>query len=112
MSSNRNKFGLTERDISTIKDILCSCSKIEMVHLFGSRAKGNYRLGSDIDLAIMNEGVSAEELSKLQGKFEDSSLPYKVDLVDFTSLKKEEFINHIKSVGTPFFEYGQAVSVN
>lgn len=98
-------------NISTIQEIFQSFSDVKKVHLFGSRAKGNYRFGSDIDLAVMNKRIPAEVLSKLQGKFEDNSLPYKVDEVDFISLKKTELIDYIERVGTFFFEYGQAVSV-
>ena len=73
------------------------------MNLFGSRAKGNYRLGSDVDLAIMNKGVDVKRLNKLKSNFEESSLPYKVDLVNFTRLEKQEFIEHIQRVGVPFY---------
>ncbi len=50
--------GLTNRDIQTLQDILSRYSKVKKVFLFGSRAIGNYQKGSDIDIAVMNEGVS------------------------------------------------------
>ncbi len=101
--SKRNKYGLTERDMKTIISIFNSYPEVRQVNLFGSRAKGNYRFGSDVDLAIMNKGVNAKTLTKLRIEFEDSSLPYKIDLVDFTKLKKQEFIDHIQRVGVPFY---------
>ena len=74
------------------------------MNLFGSRAKGNYRFGSDVNLAIMNKGVNAKTLTKLRSKFEERNLPYKVDLVDHINLKKQEFIDHTQRVGYPFIE--------
>lgn len=105
----RNKFGLTERDMKTILSVFQSFPAVKTVYLFGSRAKGNYRLGSDVDLAIMNKGVDSTTLSRLIGEFEESNLPYNIDLVDFTKLAKQEFIDHINRVGIPFFKQGEMV---
>ena len=105
----RNQYGLSERDMKTIRSVFQSFPEVKTVHVFGSRAKGNYRLGSDIDLAIMNKGVNSTVLSRLIWKFEESNLPYNVDLVDFTKLTKQEFIDHIKRVGIPFFNQGEMV---
>ena len=105
----RNKFGLKERDMNTIRSLFQSFPEVERVYLFGSRAKGNYRLGSDVDLAIMNKGVNSKTLSQLIGEFEESSLPYNIDLVDFTKLTNQEFIDHINRVGIPFYRQGEMV---
>ncbi len=106
----RNTYGLTQRDMAAIWFIFEGYPEVKMVYLFGSRAKGNYRPGSDIDLAIMNEGVSAKKLAKLKSDFEDSNLPYNVDLVDFNQLENRGFIDHIKRVGIPFFKRSELVS--
>jgi uncharacterized protein len=103
----RNKLGFTDRDMRTIKSILSSCPDVKSVYLFGSRAKGNYRLGSDVDLAIMNDGVSTGTVTKLQNEFTESSLPYRIDLVDFTRLTNQKFIDHIDRVGIPFYKQGE-----
>jgi predicted nucleotidyltransferase len=108
-TAKRNEFGLTERDMKTIRLIFESFPEVKTVHLFGSRAKGNYRLGSDVDLAIMNKGVDSTTLSRLIGEFEESSLPYNIDLVAFTKLSKQEFIDHINRVGIPFYRQGEVV---
>lgn len=105
----RNIFGFTDRDMRTIESILSSCPEVITVYLFGSRAKGNYRLGSDVDLAIMNKGVGTGTVTKLQNEFSESSLPYRIDLVDFTRLTNQEFIDHINRVGIPFFKQGELV---
>ncbi len=62
MNNLSNKFGLTDRDIQTIHDILYKYPEVSLVHIFGSRAKGTSKPGSDIDLAIMNKGTSSNTL--------------------------------------------------
>jgi len=57
--------GLTSRDVHAIREILDNYPDVETVYLFGSRAMGTYRKGSDIDLVIMNEGVSADTLRSI-----------------------------------------------
>jgi predicted nucleotidyltransferase len=75
-----------------------------LVHIFGSRAKGTSKPGSDIDLAIMNRLPDIKVLLRLKNDFEESSLPYKVDLVDFHTLTNQNFIDHIKRVGEVFYQ--------
>ena len=63
IKNNLHHYGLTERDFKTITDILKKYPDIGEVRLFGSRAKGNYKHGSDIDIAVMNEGVNFKTIS-------------------------------------------------
>lgn len=98
------KYGLKERDLKTIFEILDKYSEVRLFHIFGSRAKGTQKPGSDIDLAIMNDGVSDTTILKIKSELEDNSLPYFIDLVNFPKLKHPEFIEHIESVGKPFYE--------
>ena len=102
--NNHLKFGLKERDIKTIEGIFIKHSDVEEVHLFGSRAKGNYKSGSDIDLAIITEAILPKTISIITTEFEESSLPFKVDLVHFPTLKSADFIDHIKRVGIVFYK--------
>lgn len=99
-----NKFGLTERDFLTIETIFKKHPKVTHVIIFGSRAKGNYKLGSDIDLAIMNKGIDTAELAKIKNDFSESSLPYMVDLVLYDKLTTPEFIEHINRIGYLFIK--------
>ena len=99
MSEETSSFGLTDRDVQTIMAILSKHPAVREVQVFGSRAKGNYQPGSDIDLAIMNEGVDARELSKLKATFEDSLLPYFIDVINFPELKYIGLREHIQRVG-------------
>jgi predicted nucleotidyltransferase len=99
-----NKFGLSLRDLESIHSILNKYSNIRTVVLFGSRAKGNFKSGSDIDLAIMNSDIPEETLIKIQNDFKESDLPYFVDLVNFQSLQHNELKDHISRVGVLFYQ--------
>ncbi len=98
----RNAFGLTRRDMNTIHGILAKYPAVQNVVIFGSRAKGTYHYGSDIDLAIMNDGVTETVISKIKSDFEDSSLPYFVDLVYYPTLSHLELKDHIERIGIIF----------
>ena len=85
--------GLSNRDTQTIQDILNSYPDVEKVYLFGSRAIGNYHKGSDIDLAVMNEGISNKTIQSLISDFEESTLPYFVDVIYFPDLNHVGWMN-------------------
>lgn len=93
---NRNQYGLTDRDMQTIKHILKKYPDIEEIRLFGSRANGNYSHGSDIDFAVMNQGVSLITIARLSADFADSSLPYTVDVVSVEQVTHPELVERIK----------------
>lgn len=101
--TDQNKFGLTERDMKTLHDIFEKYPQVKDVFVFGSRAKGTYKAGSDIDLAIMNNGVDDALIRKLKDDFADSNLPYFVDLVCYHSLVHRELKKHIDRVGIPCY---------
>ena len=101
--SSSDIYGLNDRDIQTLFGILNKFDEVENVYLYGSRAKGTHKLGSDIDLAIMNEGVSEKTIRTIKSEIEDSSLPYFVDITNFTTLNHKELAEHIQRVGVSFY---------
>ncbi len=99
----QNIFGLTERDVHTIREIFLKYPMVKKVYIFGSRAKGNSKTGSDIDLAIMDDNIDLKTILSIKGDFEESSLAYFVDLVHYPSLTNPEFRDHVDRVGILFF---------
>jgi predicted nucleotidyltransferase len=89
--------------MQTIQAIFNKFPEVEEVHIFGSRARGIYKQGSDVDLAVMNQGVHENSLTKMRTDFEESSLPFKIDLINFPTLKHSEFIEHIIRVGITIY---------
>ncbi len=74
-------------------------NKIEEIIVFGSRAKGNFKKGSDIDLAIIAKDLSLGELLEIKPKLNDWPISYKVDLVNFNKLENNDLFEHIERVG-------------
>ena len=100
-----NRFGITEKSYNYIVSYLKTNPNIEKVILFGSRAKGNYKRGSDIDLAIKGKESSPELAIDIESFInEEIPVPYTVDVVDYNSLKKKELKEHIDRVGVLFYQ--------
>lgn len=97
-------FGLRESDLEYIVNVISRFDEIEKASIFGSRAKGNYKPGSDIDIAIYGENISFDILSKLNSILEEKSpMPYFFDIVDYSHLKHRELKEHIDRVGKIIF---------
>ena len=97
-------FGLANSTIKKIEECLNNNPKIKKAILYGSRAKGNYRNGSDVDLVLIGEQLKFEDLALLENKIDDMLLPYKFDLSIYHQINNSELIEHIKRVGKTFFE--------
>jgi predicted nucleotidyltransferase len=92
-------FGVKREIIKAITDIIYLNNKVEQIIIFGSRAKGNFKKGSDIDLAIICNQLSLGELLKIKSDINELPIPYKVDIVDYNEIKNLELIDHINNVG-------------
>jgi len=103
MSENRI-FGLLEKDINSIVSIISSNTKVESIIIFGSRAKGNNKAGSDIDVAVKGNSIGLDDILNARMRFEQLSLPYKIDLVIYDRVKEEELISHIDRAGIIIFQ--------
>lgn len=98
------KFGLDDKTIKDIQQIFQDDWKIDSVVIFGSRAKGNYREDSDIDLAVKGTDVSFHDVLSLHSKLNDLNLSYEIDLIDYSGIKDEDVIEHIDRAGILFYE--------
>jgi len=99
------KYGLSERTLSTLDSIFRKYPGIKEVILYGSRAKGNYRGGSDIDLSIKaGSEFTFAELLRIAGDFDDSDMPYLVDVSIYEDLSNPDLKAHIDRVGKVLFK--------
>ncbi len=97
-----NSTGLTPEEISAILTIFTGYPPITKVTLFGSRAKGNARFNSDIDLAVT--GISNElQLEALAQDLENLPLPYKFDVTAESGIKNPALQEHINRVGIQIY---------
>lgn len=100
---NGKQFGLPKGVIKKIQSVFAKYNKIERVILSGSRAKGTYRLNSDIDLYIQGESLSLTQLLKVENELDDLLLPWKIDLSLKHKIHNQELLNHITKYGVLFF---------
>ena len=59
------------------------------IFLFGSRAAGNQGFASDFDIGLISENLDQKLLNEIQSIIEESFVPFKVDLVDFSKVDRE-----------------------
>ena len=97
------KFGLSDQSIELIHSILKTYPEIEKVIIYGSRAKGNFREGSDIDLTLYGKNLTYDIKSKLSGDLDDSATPYLFDISIFDKLNAPDLEEHINRVGQIFY---------
>ncbi len=95
------KFGLSKEVYNKIKDIIKKYPYTFKV--FGSRARGNYKISSDIDIAIFSD-ISEEDEYKIRDDFDKLDIQYLIDLVFITKDTKKTLLESILKEGTDFNE--------
>ncbi|MBI5080319.1 MAG: nucleotidyltransferase domain-containing protein [Chloroflexi bacterium] len=105
------RFGLKEITIEKICGVLAKHPQVDRAVIYGSRAKGNYKNGSDIDLTLHGgEDLTMNILAKIMTEIDDLLLPYTIDLSIFHDLSDPDFIDHIQRIGLTFYEKAVVIS--
>jgi predicted nucleotidyltransferase len=107
--SNINKtgglFGLKDGDLVSILSIIEKEPEVEEAIIFGSRAKGNYKNGSDIDIALKGTGVNDSTTRAISYMLnEETHMPYQFDVLNYHELGNIDLIEHINRVGICFYK--------
>ena len=95
-------FGLPEKAIEKMCDIFALHPEIDRVILYGSRAKGNFKPGSDIDLTLIGEDLDLGVQFRVENDLDDLLLPWTIDLSIYSHIKNKELLEHIDRIGKPF----------
>ena len=90
--------GLSQQTMAAFLSVLYHHPKVEEVILFGSRAKGTYKPGSDIDLALKGD-LQLQDITLLLNRIDDLNLPYTFDLIIYNRIKEPALREHIQRVG-------------
>jgi predicted nucleotidyltransferase len=98
------RYGLSDNVIDQINKVLSRYPQIKKAVLYGSRAKGNYKHGSDIDLALFGAGLNLFIVNKLNNDIDDLLLPYTFDFCIFSEIANPDLIDHINRVGILFYK--------
>lgn len=96
-------FGLPDKTFDALLKLFDSYTEISEVVIYGSRAKGNFRPGSDIDLTLKGTGLTNEDLNRLLVDLDNLNTPYLFDVSIFKDLNTAELIEHVERVGKVFY---------
>ena len=102
-------YGLKAKVIDRIKKFFASYPEVEEAILYGSRAKGNYSNGSDIDLVLKGNKLDETILRKIRRQLDDLLLPYTIDIAIYESIDNPDLIDHIKRVGIIFYRNNKEI---
>ncbi len=97
-------YGLNEPDIQQIRKVLGQYPEVKQAILYGSRATGNYRPASDIDLTLTGEKLTLTHLLAIENQLDDLLLPYKIDLSILSQIENSALVEHIQRFGIVFYE--------
>ena len=102
MNNSDNNFGLPERTLDELVNYFKENSYVEVVKIYGSRAKGTYKNGSDIDFAVwLKEGGRASDILY---DLDELDTPYKFDVTDYKKLTHQGMIDSIDRDGIIFYK--------
>lgn len=108
MKSDQQKYGLRPSVVQDLCGVFARYPQIEKVLLYGSRAKGNYRNGSDIDLTICDNGeMTLQHVSRILNDIDQFLLPYMFDLSLLKQINDPDVLDHIRRVGVAFYVRSQ-----
>jgi type I restriction enzyme S subunit len=96
-------FGLRDSDIEKIQKVFASYGEVKAVILYGSRAKGNFKPYSDIDLTLSGEKINPHTQFSIETDLDDLLLPYKIDLSIFQDISNPDLVEHINRIGKYFY---------
>ena len=104
---NTHEFGLPPATLATIRRILAETPAVDKAIIYGSRAKGSQRPGSDIDLTLFGVALDLKLLGKIATQLDESPIPYQVDLSLFELIDNAGLREHIERVGKLFYKREQ-----
>jgi len=105
------KFGLKPNTIQQIHSVFIQYPQVETAMLYGSRVKGNYKTGSDIDLTLTGHDLELALLYKIATAIDDLLLPYTFDLSIYKHISNPDLLAHIERVGRIFYQ-ARAINTN
>ncbi|NWO04722.1 MAG: nucleotidyltransferase domain-containing protein [Alteromonadaceae bacterium] len=98
-----DRFGLPPHVLESLKKVFQSHTSVEHATVFGSRAKGNYRYNSDIDIMLTAPNLSWQEFIQIETEIDDLLLPWKVDLALKHHVENPALLSHVSRVGVPVY---------
>ena len=98
------QYGLSDQTLQKIRDVFMRYPEVEEAVLYGSRARGDYKNGSDIDLTLRGDSeLTHTLLSRIANDLDDQFLPYTIDLSIFENINNSDMIEQIQHFGVTLY---------
>lgn len=97
------KFGLEDYVLEKFKSVFIQYPEIDEVLIYGSRAKGNFRIGSDIDLVLKGENLNDAISARIADDIDNLNMVYLVDLILLNQIESEDFLKEISETSQSFY---------
>lgn len=101
-------YGLKDIHVAEIKSVFANYTDIDQAILYGSRAKGNYQDGSDIDISLVGKSLNLNKILRIETELDDLLLPYKIDISIMNKIENTDLVEHINRVGVVIYEKKQS----
>ena len=99
------KFGLKTKDLNQITAIIRTFPEVTQAIIFGSRAMGNHKNGSDVDIVLKGTLINDKIVTQINYQLNEVLLlPYFFDVVHFESIENQDLVEHINQYGQVFFK--------
>lgn len=99
-----DKFGLSEKTIKIITELFKKYDQIDRVIIFGSRARGNFKNSSDIDLAIFGTNIDFKFIRHISAELDELPTPYSFDVLNYSDVENNEIKTNIDKDGVIFYQ--------
>jgi uncharacterized protein len=99
-------YGLEKETLEKIIGIFAQYGAVQEAIIYGSRAKGNHKPGSDIDLTLKGGDLNLKILNQISLDLDELLLPYTFDLSIYHHIQQTDLIDHILRVGEVFYRRG------
>ena len=97
------KLGIKKHLLIQIQNIVSKCTSVEKTLIFGSRARGNYKENSDIDIAVLGKNISLKELNIIVDSLNELSTALDFDVINIQNLSKKELLDNILKDGVEIY---------
>lgn len=97
------KFGLKDKTLNKLYSVFAKFANIDKVVIYGSRAKGTHREGSDIDITLFGDNIDYNLINNLSVQIDELNTPYLFDISIYSKLQSASLKEHIDRVGKVFY---------
>lgn len=103
----QEQTGLSKQEWEMIIGVMQENPKVTSASVYGSRAKGNFRQGSDVDLALFGPDLHLNDVLELSIALDQLYLPYHFDLTIYSRIESPALKEHIDRVGFEIYNQEQ-----